>query len=31
MPLRRAYNGIVDAIHETFGDLAEPVPKREAA
>ena len=26
-----AYNGIVDAIHETFGDLAAPVPKREAA
>ena len=26
-----AYNGIVDAIHETFGDLATPVPKREAA
>src|ERR1700734_3246174 len=24
-----AYNGIVDAIHETFGDLAAPVPKRE--
>ncbi len=26
-----AYNGIVDAIHETFADLAAPVPKREAA
>jgi xanthine dehydrogenase YagT iron-sulfur-binding subunit len=26
-----AYNGIVDAIHETFGDLAAPLPKREAA
>jgi xanthine dehydrogenase YagT iron-sulfur-binding subunit len=26
-----AYNGIVDAIHETFGDLAAPVPAREAA
>jgi hypothetical protein len=26
-----AYNGIVDAIHETFGDLAASVPKREAA
>jgi hypothetical protein len=26
-----AYNGIVDAIHGTFGDLATPVPKREAA
>jgi xanthine dehydrogenase YagT iron-sulfur-binding subunit len=26
-----AYNGIVDAIHETFGDLAAPVDKREAA
>ena len=26
-----AYNGIVDAIHETCGDLAAPVPKREAA
>ena len=25
-----AYNSIVDAIHETFGDLAAPVPKREA-
>jgi xanthine dehydrogenase YagT iron-sulfur-binding subunit len=26
-----AYNGIVDAIHETFGDLAAQAPKREAA
>src|SRR6201996_4023096 len=26
-----AYNGIVDAIHETFGDLAAPAPNREAA
>jgi xanthine dehydrogenase YagT iron-sulfur-binding subunit len=26
-----AYNGIVDAIHETFGDLAAPDLKREAA
>src|SRR5271170_3144424 len=26
-----AHNGIVDAIHETFGDLAAPLPKREAA
>jgi xanthine dehydrogenase YagT iron-sulfur-binding subunit len=26
-----AYNGIVDAIHETFGNLAAPIPKREAA
>ena len=26
-----AYNGIVDAIHETFSDLAAPIPKREAA
>jgi hypothetical protein len=25
-----AYNSIVDAIHETFGDLAAPVLKREA-
>jgi xanthine dehydrogenase YagT iron-sulfur-binding subunit len=25
-----AYNGIVDAIHKTFGELA-PVHKREAA
>ena len=31
MPLRRLYNGIVDAIHETFGELAAPAPKREAA
>src|SRR6202140_3039518 len=22
-----AYNGIVDAIHDTFGDLAAPIPK----
>jgi xanthine dehydrogenase YagT iron-sulfur-binding subunit len=26
-----AHNGIVDAVLETFGDLAAPVPKREAA
>jgi xanthine dehydrogenase YagT iron-sulfur-binding subunit len=26
-----AYNGIVDAIQETFSDLATPIPKREAA
>jgi xanthine dehydrogenase YagT iron-sulfur-binding subunit len=26
-----AYKGIVDAIHETFSDLAAPIPKREAA
>ena len=26
-----AYNGIIDAIHATFCDLAAPAPKREAA
>jgi xanthine dehydrogenase YagT iron-sulfur-binding subunit len=26
-----AYKGIVDAIFETVGDIAAPVPKREAA